>query len=245
MLCRMLLANLRADEQAVYIPNPHLMPSMLRVAVARELGVRADSKLDQSLLLSQIQDRLIELGAAGRRVVVCLDEAQAMPDETLEALRLLTNLETEKRKLLQVILFGQPELDDKLAKPALRQVRQRIAWSCRLQPYDRDDVQAYVNHRLLVAGYDAHPLFTPHAIDALWRTSGGVPRLVNILSHKALMLTFGRGGQRVRARDIRAAANDTDGAFPAAAGRRKLWLYAAATAALVIGALALWSGGSR
>jgi MSHA biogenesis protein MshM len=242
MVCRMLLARLRRDERAVYIPNPHLAPSMLRVAVARELGIRADSRGDQNLLLARIQDRLIELGRAGTRVVVCLDEAQAMPDETLEALRLLTNLETEKRKLLQVILFGQPELEEKLAKPALRQVRQRIAWSHRLAPYDRDDVAAYVTHRLAVAGYDGPPLFTAGAIDALWRASDGIPRLVNIMAHKSLMLAYGRGARSIAPRDVRAAAADTDGAMPAGRDWRRTGVYAAGAAALAVGLWALWQG---
>ncbi|MFW5970310.1 MAG: ExeA family protein [Halofilum sp. (in: g-proteobacteria)] len=239
MLCRMLLSELREDERAIYIPNPHLMPSMLRVAVARELGLEADSRLDQNLLLGRIQDRLIELGRKGIRPIVCLDEAQAMPDETLEALRLLTNLETEKRKLLQVVLFGQPELDEKLAKPSLRQVRQRIAWSCRLDPYDRDDIAAYLDHRLAVAGYDGHRLFRDGAIDALHRTSGGIPRLINIIAHKSLMLTYGRGGDTVRTADVEAAAAETDGALAASAGRGRRWLLAAGVVALAIGVLAL------
>ena len=239
MLCRMLLSELRDDERAVYIPNPHLMPSMLRVAVARELGVEADSGVDQNLLLGRIQDRLIELGQQGVRPVVCLDEAQAMPDETLEALRLLTNLETEKRKLLQVVMFGQPELDEKLAKPSLRQVRQRIAWSCRLGTYDRADIAAYLDHRLHVAGYDGHRLFRDDAVDALHRASGGIPRLINIIAHKALMLVYGRGGRHVRARDVDAAAADTDGAVTGRGPATRWWLIAAAIAVLVIGALAL------
>ncbi|MDZ7748257.1 MAG: AAA family ATPase [Halofilum sp. (in: g-proteobacteria)] len=181
MLCRTFMKGLRDDEQVVYIPNPHLMPTMLRLAVARELGVPADSQLDQNLLLMRIQERLIELARAGKRVIVCLDEAQAMPDETLEALRLLTNLETERSKLLQVVLFGQPELEDKLAKPELRQVRQRIAWSYRLTPYDRDELEAYVEHRLRTAGYRGDPLFTPAALDALDSASGGIPRLINVI----------------------------------------------------------------
>ncbi len=246
MLCRTFMKGLRDDEQVVYIPNPHLMPTMLRVAVARELDVPADSQLDQNLLLSRVQERLIELAREGKRVIVCLDEAQAMPDETLEALRLLTNLETERSKLLQVVLFGQPELEDKLAKPELRQVRQRIAWSYRLTPYDRDELQAYVEHRLHTAGYRGdgdRPLFTTAALDALDSASGGIPRLINVIGHKALMLAYGRGGAQVSDRDVHAAAADTDSA--AAAPRRgpsRLWLYAAAVAALVLGLAALWSG---
>ncbi len=240
MLCRMLLNRLREDEYAVYIPNPHLMPTMLRLAVARELGVTASSQLDQNLLLSRIQERLIELAGQGKRVVICLDEAQAMPDETLEALRLLTNLETEKRKLLQVVLFGQPELEDKLAKPALRQVRQRIAWSYRLEAYERDDVLAYIGHRLAVAGYEGPSLFNERAIDELHRASGGIPRLINILCHKALLLNYGRGGRRVRPADVRAAAAETDGALRRTPAGWRTALLAAGVLAAFAGAWALW-----
>ena len=240
MLLRMLLNRLHDNEHAVYIPNPHLMPTMLRVAVARELGVMANSQLDQNLLLVRLQDRLIELAGQGKRVVVCLDEAQAMPDETLEALRLLTNLETEKRKLLQVVLFGQPELDEKLAKPSLRQVRQRIAWSYRLEPYDRDDVQAYVGHRLTVAGHIGPTPFGDDAIDELHRASGGIPRLINILAHKALLLNYGRGGRRVRPADVRSAAADTDGALQVAPIGRRTALLAAGVIVALLGIWALW-----
>lgn len=241
MLCRMLLNQLQEHEQAVYIPNPHLMPTMLRVAVARELGIDADSRLDQNLLLSRIERRLIELARADRRVVVCLDEAQAMPDETLEALRLLTNLETEKRKLLQVILFGQPELDEKLRKHALRQVRQRIVWSYHLEPYEREDVAAYVGHRLAVAGYDGPRLFNAAAVAELHRASGGIPRLINIIAHKALLLNYGRGGERVRPAEVRAAAADTDGAVSRQSVHRQAVLIGLGVLAAVAGSWALWA----
>lgn len=238
MICRMFLKDLHADERAVYIPNPHLMPTMLHVAVARELGLEADTRLDQDRLLGRIQQRLIELAARGERVIVCLDEAQAMPDETLEALRLLTNLETEKRKLLQIVLFGQPELEEKLARPELRQLRQRIAWSCRLLPFAREDVADYVSHRLQAAGYEGAPLFRRSAIRALEQASGGIPRLVNMLGHKALMLAYGRGDSRIGAADIRLAAADTDGAFRPV---RRLPANVLTAAAVIALALGLWA----
>ncbi len=244
MLCRTFMTQLRDDERAVYIPNPHLMPSMLRVTIARELGLEVDERQDQNQLLSRIHVRLIELARRGYRVIVCLDEAQAMPDDTLEALRLLTNLETQKRKLLHLVLFGQPELNDKLAKPQLRQVRQRIAWSYHLQPYDRGDVDAYIGHRLRVAGYrHERALFSRQAIDALWRASGGIPRVINVLAHKALMRGYGRGAPRIGPRDVRAAAEETDGAASAKPSKMG-WtaVYAAAVAALGLGLWALWTG---
>lgn len=214
MICRMLLAGLRGDETAVYIPNPHLMPTMLRVAVARELGVPADSRLDQDLLLSRIQEKLIELGRAGRRVIVCLDEAQAMPDETLEALRLLTNLETEKRKLLQVVLFGQPELDHRLTRYAARQLKQRITFSYHLHPLNRHCVDAFINHRLRTAGYTGRRLFLSSAVKQLYTATGGIPRLVNVIGHKALMAAYGQGKGYVTRRHVKMAVHDTESVQP-------------------------------
>jgi len=242
MLCRMLLNNLRSTEHAVYLPNPNLMPTMLRVALARELGLKPGQRPDEGQLLARIQDRLIRMARGGKRVVVCLDEAQAMPDDTLEALRLLTNLETEKRKLLQIVLFGQPELDAKLAKPGLRQLRQRIAWSHELQPLDRDAVAAYVAHRLARAGYDGPELFPRRTIDSLAEASGGFPRLVNIIANKALMLAFGRGDHCIRRQDIVHAAADTDSARVPARRIGSGVLAATAVAALGLGVWALLTG---
>jgi MSHA biogenesis protein MshM len=153
-------------------------------------------------------------------VVLCLDEAQAMPTESLEALRLLTNLETEKRKLLQVVLFGQPELDDKLAQPSVRQLRQRITFQYRLGTLGRDECEFYLAHRLRVAGYHGSRLFAVAAVQELHRASSGVPRLVNIIAHKAMLLSYGQGMQQVSAQHVRSAAADT----PAARQRRWWWL---------------------
>lgn len=135
-----------------------------------------------------------------------------MPIETLETLRLLTNLETEKRKLLQVVLFGQPELDRKLAAESIRQLRQRITFAYALRGLDREEIGAYVEHRLAVAGHAGAPLFDAGALRAMHRASRGVPRLANILAHKALMLVFGEGGRVCSRRHVHAAALDTPAA---------------------------------
>lgn len=132
-----------------------------------------------------------------------------MPLETLEALRLLTNIETEKRKLLQVVLFGQPELDRKLESASIRQLRQRITFQHYLRAFDEDELEAYVGHRLAVAGYMGKPLLTTGALRLLHRASQGVPRLVNILMHKSLLLVYGEGGTEVARHHVRAAAQDT------------------------------------
>ena len=214
LLCRKFLATLDAGWASAYIPNPSLEPRALVQAVAAELGVRAEPEVDQHQLLRGITRALLDYARQGRRVVLCMDESQVMPLETLETMRLLTNLETEKRKLLQVVLFGQPELDRKLASESIRQLRQRITFHYDLQGLDRAEIGAYVEHRLAIAGHAGAPLFDARALRSLHRASRGVPRLVNILAHKALLLVFGEGGRSAAQRHVRAAAADTPAAVP-------------------------------
>lgn len=135
-----------------------------------------------------------------------------MPRLTLESLRLLSNLETEKRKLLQIVLFGQPELDEMLSSHSFRQLRQRIAFAHRLQRLDAGEVSSYVAQRLDKAGYLGAPIFSPAALRALYHSSAGAPRVVNILANKALLAAYGEGQTRIEPRHVRAAAKDTEGA---------------------------------
>ena len=188
---------------------------------------------DQHLLLKELARGLLNFARQGKTVVLCLDEVQAMPIETLEALRLLTNLETEKRKLLQVVLFGQPELDQKLEQESVRQLRQRIAFQYRLAALDRAEVDQYIAHRLRVAGYRGHRMFARPATRVLHRLSRGVPRLVNIVAHKAMLLAYGEGLQQVLPRHVRGAALDTPAALP----RRPWWWLGFAMALLSLGGL--------
>jgi MSHA biogenesis protein MshM len=211
LLCRKFMATLGDDFVTAYIPNPYLEPRSLMLALADELEIELDKDVDQHRLLKSITARLMGLAADGKRVLLCLDEAQAMPVESMEALRLLTNLETEKRKLLQIVLFGQPELNRKLELESIRQLAQRITFHYHLGPLSRDDLDFYVSHRLRVAGFDGARLFARGAISRLYGATGGVPRLVNILSHKALMLCFGEGKHQVSPRHVAAAARDTLG----------------------------------
>jgi MSHA biogenesis protein MshM len=192
-----------------YVPNPALGPRTLLLALADELDERLDPSADQHQLVKRLNDILLQFAAANRRVVVCLDEAQALPLESIEALRLLSNLETEKRKLLQVVLFGQPELDERLAQDSLRQLRQRITFEHTLTGLTQAELLDYLAHRLHVAGYGGPALFTRAAVDLLYRASNGVPRLVNILTHKALMLVYAEGKQLVSQWHIRMAVQDT------------------------------------
>ncbi|HKX42047.1 MAG TPA: AAA family ATPase [Burkholderiaceae bacterium] len=215
LLCRQLLQSLGDDFQTAYIPNPHLTPLGLLQELADELGAdtvelgQTTEMQYQHLLLKALRERLLNLAQNNKRVLVCLDEVQAMPIETLEALRLLTNLETEKQKLVQVVIFGQPELDAKLKHPSIRQLKQRITFDYHLGPLIGPELARYLDHRMAVAGYDGPRLFSaPATLILRWRTRG-FPRLVNIVAHKALMCSYGRGKRSVGLREMNEAIEDT------------------------------------
>ena len=212
LLCRRLLQALPENAVSAYLPNPYLAPRTLLLALAEELGVAVDSASDDYHLLKCVNEALLAYAGDERPVVVCIDEAQAMPLETLESLRLLSNLETEKRKLLQIVLFGQPEIDRKLAEPSVRQLLQRIAFHYRLGCLGREEVGNYLAHRLRVAGYRGDELFAPRTVRSLHRASRGTPRLLNILAHKSLLAVYGEGKHAVLPRHVRQAAADTEGA---------------------------------
>jgi MSHA biogenesis protein MshM len=212
LVCRKLLNELPSQFQCAYIPNPYLTPAELRWAVAADLGIDIAEKLDQQQLTRLIHEKLLALSEQGFQVVLVIDEAQALPDESLEALRLFTNLETESRKLLQVVLFGQQELDDRLNQANLRQLRQRITFSYHLRPLNWDEVQAYMNHRLMIAGYQGLAIFTVKESKLIASGARGIPRLVNILAHKTLLLAYGEGAAKVTLAHCKAAINDTEDA---------------------------------
>ncbi len=211
LLCRKLLNEIPEHFVTAYIPNPYLNPDELRRAVALELGVKQAQRMSAQLLTQRIQNRLLELHAKGHSVVLILDEAQALPAESLEALRLFTNLETETRKLLQVVLFAQPELDQRLTQTEFRQLRQRITFSYQLRAMNTKEVQQYIQHRLQVAGYKGAALFSANLCKKITKATQGVPRLVNILCHKMLMLSYGQGRYQMTAKELAAAIKDTEG----------------------------------
>jgi MSHA biogenesis protein MshM len=236
LLCRRFLAALGDRFVSAYVPNPYLEPRSLMLALAEELGIELPREADQHQLLKALQRALLDFARRGKTVVVCLDEAQAMPLETLESLRLLSNLETEKRKLVQVVLFGQPELDLRLARASVRQLRQRITFHYRLTALTAAELEHYLAHRLRVAGYRGGGVFLPAAVRVLHRACRGVPRLANIIAHKSLLLAFGEGLQQVLPRHVRAAAADT----PAAARSRRTLVLAALALATLAAALIYW-----
>ncbi len=241
LLCRKFLNQLETESfVTAFIPNPYLEPMTLLLAVADELGVTYPENPNQHLLLKALTEFLIATHAGGKRVVLCLDEAQAMPTESLEALRLLTNLETESRKLLQVVLFGQPELDIRLDEPSVRQLKQRITFSSNLGTLNAQDVEYYLAHRLGIAGYRGARLFAREAVRRLHRASHGVPRLINILAHKALMAGFGEGARYITDRYMKLAIQDTESARARSMTARRRWLrLGALLAALAASASAL------
>jgi MSHA biogenesis protein MshM len=211
LLCRKFLSTLGPRWVSAYIPYPNLEPRLVLLALAEELGMPRES-MEPHRLGKELMQRLLDIARQGKRVVLCMDETQAMPLATLETVRLFTNLETEKRKLMQVVLFGQPELDRKLASGSVRQLRQRITFQYTLKALARNEVADYVAHRLTIAGYSGPALFTERALKAIYLASRGVPRLVNILAHKALLLAYGEGVRRAERRHARAAVEDTPAA---------------------------------
>jgi len=210
LLCRKVLDSLGPNFVTAYLPNPDLNPIELRRALARELGLHPEVLQDQHELLTLINNRLLMLHSLNKRIVLLIDEAQAIPPESLETLRLLTNLETETTKLLQVVLFGQPELDETLNQSNFRQLKQRISFSYYLPLMSREDLDNYLFHRISTAGYTYGSLFTKKARDILFHASDGVPRIVNILCHKALLAAYGRGETAVSRQVMKIAIQDTD-----------------------------------
>lgn len=210
LLCRKLMNTLGDKFHIVYIPNPQLSAYGLQIAVAEELGLKITRYVHR--LNKMITDRLLEIAQQGQRVVLCIDEAQAMPEETMESLRLLTNLETEKFKLLHVVMFGQPELNTLLDRRSVRQLKQRITFSYQLQPLEREGMDGYIMHRLVVAGYQGGMLFEQRALEKLLQASRGIPRLINILCHKAMMVAYGQGQRSVSLALMQMAIRDTEDA---------------------------------
>jgi MSHA biogenesis protein MshM len=228
LLCRKLMKTLDAGWITAYVPNPSFEPRTLLLALAEELSVTVPAGMEQHQLVKGLTRALLDHARCRRRVLLCMDESQAMPLATLETLRLLTNLETEKRKLMQVVLFGQPELDRKLASESIRQLCQRITFQHDLCGLEKEEIGAYIAHRLTVAGYSGPQLIAGSPLGVLHRASRGVPRLVNILMHKALLLVYGEGGRAVRSRHVHAATEDTPAASPSQPWWLRLRLHRAA-----------------
>lgn len=244
-LCRRLLDYLSEDTQEFYfcyIPNPqYTQNEALRHAIANELGIDEETALkDKGDIFTAINHRLLELANQGKTILVIIDEAQNLTVENLEFVRLLTNLETESKKLVQVILFAQTEIQQQLRKPALRQLRQRIACHYKLSPMPKSSLGKYIAKRLVSAKHPTGVLFTKSAIKHLHGITKGVPRLVNILADKAMMASFVREGSVINKKDIKVAEKNSGIALSSSLGAMKKrytmtdWIIIGSVVGLVI-----------
>ncbi|MDW5415451.1 AAA family ATPase [Iodobacter sp. CM08] len=208
MLCRVLVERLPANIDSVYIANPAMKPDELMLMIADDLGLASDAT-HTSAKVRDLQAALLERFAAGRQVVILIDEAHAMPTASLEAVRLLSNLDHGHHKLLQIVLFGQPELDSRLAQQDLRQLRERVTHAFQLAPLKSDDIEAYIEFRMRAAGYRGPELFQTQALKQIYIESEGLTRRINILADKSLMAAFSRGEHLVNAQHVKAAIKDS------------------------------------
>ncbi len=241
MLCRMLLEKLPENVETVYLANPSLSRDEILHAIAEELQTPLP-EVRPHLMLRSLQDRLIDIYAAGRQVVIMIDEAHAMPPETLEEIRLLSNLESNRHKLLHIVLFGQPELDDRLSEMSMRPLKERITHNFALEPLRRNDIGTYLMFRLRAAGYRGPDLFTPASIHLISRASEGLTRRINILADKALLSAFSENRHQIDSKQIKAAIRDAQfNPMRDGHAKPKTWISGAAVAT-AIACLAYFAG---
>ena len=213
MLCRMLVAKLPPHIDSVYLGNPTLAPDEMLGAILADLGIETPAEGRQARL-TQLNQVLLERHEAGRRVVVFVEEAQGISLDNLEFLRLLTNLETATDKLLQIVLFGQPELDSMLADSRIRQLKDRITLSLSLSPLNASEVADYLRARLGVAGYRGPDLFPAPLVARMTQVSAGLSRRINVLADKMLLAAYAEQTRNLESRHLEAAARDAETGAP-------------------------------
>ncbi|VAW54897.1 MSHA biogenesis protein MshM [hydrothermal vent metagenome] len=234
MLCRMLEIRLSSNIDVIYIANPSLSPDNILHVIAHELHLGVNNEMSKVDVMQQIQAYLLKKHASNRQVVLFVEEAQSMPIETLEEIRLLSNLETDQNKLLQMVLFGQPELDEKLSQPNIRQLKERITHSFNLSPFAPEDTLDYLNFRLRSVGYKGPNVFNKKTAGVVKKYSDGLTRRINILADKSLLAAFSEGSHTVTPTHIITAAKDSE--FKKV-GNNKNIIYVVVVAVLVVGAL--------
>ena len=235
LLARLMISKLAADICTIYLANPSFSRDEILGAIARDLGL-IDLPASTEARLAALQNELLRRHAAGQRVLLVIDEAHAMPTESLEEVRLLSNLETEQHKLLNIMLFGQPELDETLADRRMRQVRDRVIHRFQLTPLPAEEAAAYVDHRLRAAGWSGGALFAPAAMALLIKASGGRARRINLLADKALLGAYASGKSTVQAEQVRnAVAELHDDIAPASRWKLPGWPWAVVAIALLAG----------
>jgi type II secretory pathway predicted ATPase ExeA len=238
MLCRVLMERLPEHVEIIYLANPSLAPEEILHAISDDL--RVDFSQDRATVaLRELEEHLVELYADGHRVVLLIDEAHAMPEETLEQVRLLSNLESNRHKLLQIVLFGQTELDGVLDKTSMRQLKDRITHSFRMRPLSEAEVGKYLSFRMRAAGYRGPDLFNRRAVAMIAKAASGLTRRVNILADKSLLAAFTENKHAITERQARAAIRDSEFGRLLHEKRRDPILFA--VSALLVG-LALGAG---
>ena len=210
MLCRMLEVRLSNDVDVIYIANPSLSPDNILHVIAHELHLDVNNEMSKVDVMQRIQTHLLKKHASNRQVVLFVEEAQSMPIETLEEIRLLSNLETDQNKLLQMVLFGQPELDVKLSQPHIRQLKERITHSFNLSPFPPDDTLRYLNFRLRAVGYKGPDVFNKRTAGVVKKYSDGLTRRINILADKSMLAAFAEGSHTVTSTHVKSAAQDSE-----------------------------------
>ena len=240
MLCRVLQTRLPENVENVYLANPSVSPEEILHAIAFELQLPLARDATRLEVMHALNSYLLERHVQKRQVVVFVEESQGMPLGTLEEIRLLSNLETQQHKLLQIVLFGQPELDENLRQTQIRQLRERITHSFNLAPLDEADVRAYLAFRLHAAGYHGPDLFSPRVIAYMTRASGGLTRRINLIADKALLAAFAESTHNVSLSHVKAAVRDSEFSEVPVAKSRSPLAYALAGLALggVLGAAA-------
>ena len=237
MLCRMLEVELPDNIEIVYIANPSLSPDDILHVIAIELKLDITNQSSKLEVMQKLHSYLLEKHAKNKQVVLFVEEAQSMPLETLEEIRFLSNLETSEHKLLQMVLFGQPELDDKLREPNIRQLKERITHSFYLDPFPPKDIYEYLNYRMRAVGYRGPDIFSPKVASNIEKKSHGLTRRINILADKALLAVYSEGGHGVATKHIKIAAQDSD--FEQSINWKPWLLGGMVTIALVV---AVWAG---
>jgi MSHA biogenesis protein MshM len=240
MLCRMLLEKLPVQIETIYLANPSLSREEMLYAIADGLGLNIDGER-VGIIMRNIQNKLEEKAREGKRIVVLVDEAHAMPLDTLEELRLLYNLQVGNAKLLQIVLFGQPELNAKLDQPNMRQLKDRIAHHFHMQPLSRSILENYLMFRMRAAGYHGPNIFSPNALKLIANASNGLMRRVNILADKSLLAAFVEDTHNIEARHVEAAMRDSELSLARKSPDKKLLWGSAIAAVLLIGLTAWWT----
>ena len=234
MLCRMLEERMSDSTQLVYIANPSLSPENILHVIAFELALDVSPENDKLVVMQKLQQYLLEQHRNNRQVVVLVEEAQSMPLETLEEIRLLSNLETHESKLLQIVLFGQPELDENLSIPSIRQLRERIAHAFSLTPFASNDIVDYLNFRMRAVGYRGPDIFDTKTAKVIAKASAGLTRRINILADKTLLAAFAQGTHQVQPKHVKTAIADCEfGRRPTTGSHHKTTASIAAAISIV------------